>query len=86
MTATLVIVVAMVLGLGVGHFKGKDFTSFYFIYIFYDNFVSRFFFYFKGWSERLELQEQYADIREERMEELTDSLVSCMTGMYILRY
>ena len=38
------------------------------------------FFYFKGWSERLELQEQYADIREERMEELTDSLVSCMTG------
>ena len=70
----------MVLGLGVGHFKGKDFTSFYSIYIFYDNFVSRVFFYFKGWSERLELQEQYADIREERMEELTDSLVSCMTG------
>ena len=44
----------MVLGLGVGHFK--------------------------GWSERLELQEQYADIREERMDELTESLVSCMTG------
>ena len=54
LTATVVIVVAKVLGLGVGHFK--------------------------GWSERLELQEQYADIREERMEELTDSLVSCMTG------
>ena len=46
----------MVLGLGVGHFK--------------------------GWSERLELQEQYADIREERMDELTESLVSCMTGNY----
>ena len=42
--------------------------------------ISVFFSYFKGWSERLELQEQYADIREERMEELTDSLVSCMTG------
>jgi hypothetical protein len=36
--------------------------------------------HFKGWSERLELQEQYADIREERMLDLTDSLVTCMTG------
>ena len=36
--------------------------------------------HFKGWSERLELQEQYADVREERMDELTDSLVSCMTS------
>ena len=38
------------------------------------------FFQFQGWSERLELQEQYADVREERMDELTDSLVTCMTG------
>jgi len=36
--------------------------------------------HFKGWSERLELQEQYADVREERMEELTESLVTCMMG------
>merc|ERR1711997_366456 len=36
--------------------------------------------HFKGWSERLELQEHYADVREERMEELTESLVTCMTG------
>jgi len=36
--------------------------------------------HFLGWSERLELQEQYADVREERMDELTDSLVSCMTS------
>lgn len=37
-------------------------------------------YFFKGWSERLELQEQYADIREERMDQLTESLVSCMTS------
>ena len=36
--------------------------------------------HFLGWSERLELQEMYAEVREDRMEELTDSLVSCMTG------
>eukprot|EP00095_Tigriopus_kingsejongensis_P005779 maker-scaffold698_size109766-snap-gene-0.18 protein:Tk05779 transcript:maker-scaffold698_size109766-snap-gene-0.18-mRNA-1 annotation:"hypothetical protein LOTGIDRAFT_235292" len=36
--------------------------------------------HFLGWSERLELQEQYADIREERLEALEDNLVSCMTG------
>ena len=28
----------------------------------------------------MELQEQFADVREERMEELTESLVTCMTG------
>ena len=54
LTATLVIVATLVLGLGLGHFL--------------------------GWSERLELQEQYADIREERMDQLTESLVTCMTG------
>ena len=36
--------------------------------------------HFLGWSERLELQEMYAEVREDRMDELTDSLVSCMTG------
>ncbi|TRY73327.1 hypothetical protein TCAL_06037 [Tigriopus californicus] len=36
--------------------------------------------HFLGWSERLELQEYYADIREERLEALEDNLVSCMTG------
>ncbi len=36
--------------------------------------------HFLGWSERLELQELYAEVREDRMDELTDSLVSCMTG------
>ncbi len=55
LTSAVVLVVALVVGLGVGHFK--------------------------GWSERLELQEQYADVREERLSELTDSLVSCMTGV-----
>ena len=36
--------------------------------------------HFLGWSERLELQEQYADLREEKLEEMTDNLMSCMTG------
>ena len=53
LTGTLILVGSLVIGLGLGHFK--------------------------GWSERLELQEQYADIREERMDELTESLVTCMT-------
>ena len=54
LSGVLIVVIAMVVGLGVGHFL--------------------------GWSERLELQEFYAEVREERLEELTDSLVSCMTG------
>ena len=33
-----------------------------------------------GWSERLEIQEQYDEVREERIEELSGNLVSCMTG------
>ena len=36
--------------------------------------------HFMGWSERLELREQYADIREEKLEEMTENLVSCMNG------
>ena len=32
--------------------------------------------HFIGWSEKLELQEMYAEERETKMEELTDSLVS----------
>ena len=33
-----------------------------------------------GWSERLELQEQFMEAREEQLEEYKDSLVSCMVG------
>ena len=36
--------------------------------------------HFIGWSEKLELQEQYAEERETKMDELTDSLVTCITG------
>jgi chromosome segregation ATPase len=36
--------------------------------------------HFLGWSERLELQEHYADLREEKLGEMTDNLVSCITG------
>merc|ERR1711974_461356 len=36
--------------------------------------------HFIGWSEKLEVQEQYAEERETKMEELTDSLVTCITG------
>merc|ERR1712038_408146 len=36
--------------------------------------------HFIGWSEKLELQEIVAEEREVRMEELTDSLVACITG------
>ena len=36
--------------------------------------------HFLGWSEKLELQEQYADLREEKIDSLTDNLVSCMVG------
>ena len=36
--------------------------------------------HFLGWSERLELQEQFAEVREEKMESLAENLVSCMTG------
>jgi len=36
--------------------------------------------HFLGWNERLELQEYYSEVREEKMEELTDSLVNCMTS------
>ena len=38
------------------------------------------FFLFLGWSERLELQELYAGVREEKIEELSGDLVTCMTG------
>jgi hypothetical protein len=54
LTGLVVLCVAVVAGLGVGHFL--------------------------GWSERLELQEYYSEVREDRMEELADSLVDCMTG------
>lgn len=36
--------------------------------------------HFLGWSEKLELQEQYADLREDKIESLTDNLVNCMVG------
>jgi len=35
---------------------------------------------FSGWSSRIEIHEQFAEVQDERLEELTDSLVSCMTG------
>ena len=36
--------------------------------------------HFLGWSEKLELQEHLAEEREVKLEELTDSLVTCITG------
>jgi len=54
LSVVVILGVATVFGLGIGHFL--------------------------GWSERLELQEQYANLREEELEEMTDNLVSCMTG------
>ncbi len=36
--------------------------------------------FFSGWSSRIEIHEQFAEVQDERLEELTDSLVSCMTG------
>ena len=36
--------------------------------------------HWKGWSEKLELQEQWSEEREERMVELTDTLVTCITS------
>ena len=35
---------------------------------------------FTGWSSRIEIHQQFAEVQDERLEELTDSLVSCMTG------
>ncbi len=35
---------------------------------------------FSGWSSRIEIHEQFAEVQDEKLEELTDSLVSCMTG------
>ena len=40
--------------------------------------------HFIGWSEKLELQEMYAEERETKMEELTDSLVSLYYAHLIL--
>ncbi len=54
LSSILVLVLALVAGLGFGHWR--------------------------GWSERLELQEYYAEVREEKMEQLEDNLVDCMTG------
>jgi hypothetical protein len=33
-----------------------------------------------GWSSRIEIHEQFAEVQDEKLEELTDNLVSCMTG------
>jgi len=34
-----------------------------------------------GWSSRIELHVQFAEVQDEKLEELTDSLVTCMTGV-----
>ena len=51
LSAVVIVGIAMVLGLGIGHFL--------------------------GWSERLELQEQYEDLPEDKFGEMPENLVSC---------
>jgi hypothetical protein len=54
LTAVLVLALALVVGLGIGHFLGL--------------------------SERLEVQEMYMDVQEEKLDILQEDLVSCIDG------